>query len=146
MVQIRKCQSSDASAIQKLNLEVMKYDYAVEKTEEKLNLLLQKSEHCLFVAEYKGEIAGYIHLCDYDAVYFGHMKNVLCLAVFPQFRRKGVASRLLAMGELWARETGACGIRLDSGIERVPAHGCYEKAGYENLKMHKYFRKMFETK
>lgn len=143
MFLIRKCRIEDAEILCKINREVMGYDYPVEETAEKIKQLVNLDENGIFVAEDENQIAGYIHLNSYDTLYFGHMKNILCLAVLPEFRRRGVATVLLEAGEKWAKEHGAIGIRLDSGAERLPAHACYEKAGYEQKKMHKYFRKMF---
>ncbi len=143
MIFVRKAKSEDVKAICKINAEVMGYSYPREETQNKLCMLMENLGHGIFVAEYDGAAVGYIHLHDYDCLYFPHMKNVLCLAVLPEFRRKGIASALLRAGECWAEGTGAAGIRLDSGAERLPAHGCYEKAGYVQMKMHRYFRKMF---
>lgn len=98
---------------------------------------------CVLVAEEDGTLAGYIHLEDYDTLYFPHMKNILGLIVLPEYRGKGIASALLAEAENWAKAAGASGIRLDSGIERVCAHVCYRKAGYTEQKLHKYFKKLF---
>lgn len=143
MLTIRKCRIEDAKILCKINREVMGYDYSVEKTMEKIKQLVNQDENGIFVAEVDDQIAGYIHLNSYDTLYFDHMKNILCLAVLPEYRGKGVATALLEAGEEWAKETCAAGIRLDSGAERLAAHTCYEKAGYEYKKMHKYFRKMF---
>lgn len=143
MVTVRKCSVSDAEMICRLNTEVMNYRYPLVDTEEALSCLLQNTGHGIFVAELDGQIAGYIHLQDYETLYFPPMKNILCLAVFPEYRERGVASAMLMAGETWAKETGAAGIRLDSGEERLPAHACYEKAGYLPRKMHKNFVKKF---
>lgn len=143
MLMVRKCVASDAEMICKLNTEVMNYPYPFADTLETLERLLQDAGHGVFVAELDGRIAGYIHLQEYQTLYFAPMKNILCLAVFPEYRRQGVGSALLAAGEAWAKETGAAGIRLDSGAERLPAHACYEKSGYTARKMHKNFVKKF---
>ena len=143
MITVRKCALTDAETLYRLNTEVMGYPYPLEDTVETLGRLLQNTGHGIYVAEIDGQIAGYIHLQDYQTLYFAPMKNILCLAVFPEFRRNGVASALLATGNNWAKENGAAGIRLDSGAERLPAHACYEKAGYMARKMHKNFVKKF---
>ena len=143
MITVRKCVLSDAEMLCRLNTEVMKYQYPFDDTVKLLEKLIGNVEHGIFVAEHNGQIAGYIHLHDYQTLYFVPMKNILCLAVFPEYRRKGVGSALLAAAEQWAKETGAAGIRLDSGEERLPAHACYEKAGYVARKMHKNFVKQF---
>jgi len=87
-------------------------------------------------------VVGYIHLENYDTLYFDHMKNVLVLAVFTEFRRRGVATRLMAEAEEWAAETGAAGIRLVTGVEREDAHAFYERMGYTMRKLQKHYIKL----
>lgn len=143
MLRIRSCTHEDAAEIQMINSAVMGYDFPVEDTEKKIRMLMSDPQNKILVAEMDGIVTGYIHLNDYDVLYFPKMKNILCLAVLPEYQRLGIASGLLEAAERWAIDSGAAGIRLDSGAERVPAHFCYEKAGYKNIKMHKYFRKVF---
>lgn len=143
MLQIRNCMPEDGEEISRINREVMGYDYPPEQTKEKIKALSTNQHHLILVAELRGRIAGYIHLNDYDTLYFGPMKNVLCLAVLPEYRRQGIAGALLKKAESLSKESSTVGIRLDSGAERLPAHACYEKYGYINIKDHKYFRKMF---
>lgn len=143
MMTVRRAALEDAEAIWRLNKEVMGYDYPPEKTTGKLEKALQDPSQCILVAELEETVAGYIHLVDYDTLYFPHMKNVLALAVLPVYRRRGAASALLAEGERWARESGAAGIRLVSGAQREGAHACYRENGYEEIKLQKNFRKLF---
>ena len=53
------------------------------------------------------------------------------LAVAEGVRRQGVARALLADAEAIARETGATGVSLDTGLENAPARRLYEAGGYE---------------
>ena len=129
---------TDTEAIWRMNKEVMEYDYPLEQTRDKLKNALADQGQCVLVAVLDGTVVGYIHLVD-----FPHMKNVLALAVLTEYRRRGAASALLAAGEQWARETGAAGMRLDSGVERTGAHACYAKAGFVERKLHKNLRKLF---
>lgn len=139
---IRRAVLGDAPGIQILNQQ-LGYDFPAERTTAQLETILANKAHCVIVAESDGIIAGYIHLQDYDTLYFPHMKNVLALVVSKDHRRKGIASGLLKAGEQWAKDSGASGIRLDSGIDRVGAHACYRKAKYQEVKLHKYFKKLF---
>ncbi len=140
---VRNAQIADTAGIQQLNKISMGYDFPVAETEKKLQKALADPGQCVLVAVENGQVVGYLHIEDYDTLYFPHMKNVLALAVDPDFRRRGIASQLLAAGEAWAWETGATGIRLVSGAEREEAHACYRKAGYEERKLQKNFRKPF---
>jgi ribosomal protein S18 acetylase RimI-like enzyme len=53
------------------------------------------------------------------------------LAVAPGARRRGVAAALLADAERRAREHGATGVALDTGLENEPAQRLYESRGFE---------------
>jgi len=53
------------------------------------------------------------------------------LAVAPPARRRGVAAALLADAERAAREHGASGVALDTGLENEPAQRLYERYGFE---------------
>lgn len=142
-MKIRRAAEQDAQGIFWLN-QAFGYEYPMEATADKLRVTVSDPGQCVLVAEgADGVLSGYIHLEDYDTLYFPHMKNILGLIVLPQYRRRGIASALLAEADAWARDSGAAGIRLDSGIERVGAHVCYRKAGYQERKLHKNFRKLF---
>lgn len=132
---IRSVAPEDSEAITRLNRESMGYDYPPKKTEEQLNKLLSDGRNGIFVAELEGCTVGYVHLCDYDLLYNGHMKNIMGVAVDPACRRMGIGSMLLAAGEKWARETGADAVRLVSGESRTGAHAFYRSLGYEGNKM-----------
>jgi ribosomal protein S18 acetylase RimI-like enzyme len=53
------------------------------------------------------------------------------LAVAPAARRRGVAAALLDDAERSARELGASGVALDTGLENEPAQRLYESRGFE---------------
>ena len=53
------------------------------------------------------------------------------LAVAEDARRRGVARALLADAEAIARDKGATGVSLDTGLENAPARRLYEASGYE---------------
>ena len=138
---IREARLSDCAAIARLNREEMGYDYPEEQTREKLRACLANPAHKVLVAEGGGEVLGYLHLADYDVLYFPHLKNVLGLAVSHRCRRQGAGKALLAAGEAWARETGAAGVRLVSGEERKGAHAFYQSQGYRGNKLQRNFKR-----
>ena len=67
---IREARLSDCAAIARLNREEMGYDYPEEQTREKLRACLANPAHKVLVAEGGGEVLGYLHLADYDVLYF----------------------------------------------------------------------------
>jgi ribosomal protein S18 acetylase RimI-like enzyme len=52
------------------------------------------------------------------------------LAVAPSFRRRGVATALLAGAEEAAAAAGLSGVALDTGLRNEPARALYEHAGF----------------
>ena len=52
------------------------------------------------------------------------------LAVAPAFRRRGVATALLAAAEEAATSAGLGGISLDTGLHNEPARSLYEHSGF----------------
>ena len=138
---IREARLADCAAITRLNREEMGYDFPEERTQEKLRACLANPAHKIFVAESGGEVVGYLHLEDYDVLYFPHMKNVLGIAVAGACRRQGVGRALLAAGEAWAKEDGAVAVRLVSGEGREGAHAFYQSLGYTGNKLQRNFKK-----
>ena len=49
------------------------------------------------------------------------------------YRNKGVASKILAELEAWAKELGNTKCILETGIMQVEAIGLYPKNGYEKI-------------
>lgn len=133
-VTIREARAEDAQALARLNREEMGYDYPLDKTKEKLSLLLESGKDKILVAELDGAVVGYVHLNDYDVLYADHMKNIMGIAVSSSCRRMGIGGKLLSAAEGWARETGADGVRLVSGESRTGAHAFYRSLGYSGNK------------
>jgi ribosomal protein S18 acetylase RimI-like enzyme len=52
------------------------------------------------------------------------------LAVAPEWRRRGVARRLLEEASRRAAGAGLDGVALDTGLENAPARALYEAAGF----------------
>lgn len=140
---IRDARPEDAVAIAKLNREEMGYEYAEEKTREKLQALLSGGKDLILVAECGGAVVGYVHLCHYDLLYFDSMKNVMGIAVSHEFRRRGIGKKLLTAAEDRARADGAAAVRLSSGESRTEAHAFYRSLGYSGTKKQLNLKKEF---
>lgn len=142
-ITIREACPTDAEVLCRLNRDELGYDYPLNKTAEKLEVLL-KSPHCrIYVAEYAGDVVGYVHAADYDVLYAPHVKNILGIAISSNFRMNGIGKLLLSAVEQWAKETGAAGVRLVSGALRTGAHKFYLACGYSESKDQKNFKKVF---
>lgn len=140
---IRDAVPGDAPALTHLNTVAMGYDYPLDRTETKLKTLLASGRDKILIAELEGKVIGYLHLVDYDVLYADHMKNIMGIAVDPDFRRMGIGSALLEAGEAWAKASGAAGVRLVSGESRTGAHALYRSVGYKGNKMQLNLKKEF---
>ncbi len=81
-----------------------------------------------------GEIAGYMgmHIV-LDECYIANV------AVKPQFRRQGIADKLLSRAEKEAMDKGCAFISLEVRVSNAPAIALYEKRGYVSLGERKNF-------
>ena len=140
---IRKAEVLDAEDIYFINKTSLGYDYDLDKQRKNLQAVLKDKTQVIFVADIGDKVVGYIHLTSYDVIYTDTYKNCLGLAVDNDYKRMGVGSALLKQGEKWAKENGAVGIRLCSGIERENAHKFYLSQGYIENKLQKNLKKIF---
>lgn len=141
-ITVRECALTDCESIYLLNKNDLGYDFPLDKTAKRLEMILGSNKDKIFVAEYGGKVIGYIHACDYDVIYGPSMKNILGLAVDSHYRKLGAGKALLTAAENWAKKTGSAGVRLCSGAQRKGAHEFYKRCGYicskEQLNFKKY--------
>ncbi len=140
---VRSAVISDAEDIYYINKTSLGYDYDLDKQRNNLGAVLNDKTQVVFVADIGNKVVGYIHLTSYDVIYTDTYKNCLGLAVNNDYKRMGIGSALLNQGEIWAKENGAVGIRLCSGIERENAHKFYLSQGYIENKLQKNLKKIF---
>lgn len=140
---IRRVKLSDAKDIYYINKTSLGYDYDLNKQKNKIRCVIEDDTQVIFVADIGNKVVGYIHLVNYDVIYADNYKNCLGIAVDNEFKRMGIGSALLSQGEEWAKENGAVGIRLCSGIERKNAHEFYLSQGYNENKIQKNLKKVF---
>lgn len=140
---VRQAIISDAEDIYCINKTSLGYDYDLEKQRNNLEAVLNDKTQVIFVADVDNKVVGYIHLTSYDVIYTDTYKNCLGLAVDNDYKRMGVGSALLKQGKIWAKENGAIGVRLCSGIECENAHKFYKAQGYIENKLQKNLKKIF---
>ena len=97
-IRLRPARQEDAAALQRLNADVLGYDYSLSDTQEQLHRLLAMPQHLIVVAEAEGkqELVGYVHAQDYEVLYSSPMKDILGIAVHPDYQHQGIGSSLLA--------------------------------------------------
>lgn len=140
---IRQAEITDAENIYYINKTSLGYNYDLHKQKNNLESVLNDKTQVFFVADVGNRVVGYIHLTSYDVIYTDTYKNCLGLAVDNDYKRMGIGSALLKQGEMWAKENGAVGIRLCSGVERENAHKFYKSQGYIENKLQKNLKKIF---
>lgn len=144
MVEIREAVPNDADAISELNDLQMGYKTLAKDTFERLNSILASGRNKIFVATIEGKVVGYVHVNDYDLIYFPHMKNIMGIAVDQKYKRQGIGRALMNAVEEWARSTNAVGIRLVSGETRTGAHEFYRHCGFSGDKKQINLKKMLD--
>ena len=133
----------DLESIVQINKTALGYDFSQNETKERLKYVLNTTSDKLIAAKLNGKVIGYIHGADYNPVYSQPLKNILALAVLPEYQGYGAGKALLIANENWARECGCTGVRLVSGYNRVEAHEFYCHCGYTMRKEQKNFIKIF---
>ncbi len=130
---IRKAEVSDFAEIAELSRDSLGYDCTDELVKERLAAI--GDDYAVYVAQADGKAVGFIHGQVYVPLYYDKMVNILGLAVSPEYRRKGVARRLIAQIEQWAKDNGIGLVRLNSGSTRTGAHEFYRSQGFSDEKM-----------
>jgi ribosomal protein S18 acetylase RimI-like enzyme len=102
--------------------------------------LIERGEESLLVAEIDGRLAGTV-----VATWDGWRGNFYRLAVVPEFRRIGLALRLVREGERRLRAQGA--VRVSALVLHDEAHAVafWQAAGYRHdERIHRFFRMLGE--
>ncbi len=144
-VSIRKCMISDAPYIRDLSKEILGFDYPVDKFEENIRRLMGTSSNCIYIAENAGTILGFAHACDFDIMYGPKLKVLRAIAVDANYRRYGIATKLMEAVEGWAQRHGAEGIRIYGGADRKDATPFYKTCGYDIVKPEVQYKKDFKV-
>jgi len=131
-MEIREAVQEDFEIIFPLFLQLQP-DKLLNKEKIKLfyNELISSDRHFAWVAIVDGRIVGYM-----DVVFrtyhfaFEFVARIETTIVDENYRRKGIASRLIEKCEEKAKKSGCKVIELDSAILREGAHKFYVSCGY----------------
>ena len=131
-MQIKICpmNSSHIDGIETIEKECFSSPWTREGIESELS----NETASFFVAEYMGEIAGYLgtHIV-LDECYIAN------IAVREKFRRKGIADMLLSVGEKNATDKNCAFISLEVRVSNEKAIALYKKRGYNEMGERKNF-------
>jgi GNAT superfamily N-acetyltransferase len=93
---------------------------------------LVNGESVIFLALLDGEAAGFIQLYpSFSSVSMKRRWILNDLFVTPEARRKGVGEAMLERARLYAVETGAKGLMLETAVDNIPAQRLYESLGWQ---------------
>lgn len=119
--------------------------YELEKvifTKEAWSLAQVKEElggsHRLYIGAVSGEAEGKERIVGYGGIAFGdESADIHTIAVVEGFRRQGIARRLMARLERWAKDQGAKKLLLEMRVGNDEAKPLYESLGYRELSRRK---------
>jgi GNAT superfamily N-acetyltransferase len=138
---IRKANAGDADRLAELS-GVLGYPVEPEVIRRRLERLLAKPDHVVFVAETSPElVAGWVRAAEHDILEVGCFCEILGLVVAADSRGKGTGRRLVESVERWALDRGLKQVSVRSNITRLESHPFYERAGYTHVKTQHAYRK-----
>lgn len=121
-INVRSMQIEDTEAVSVLEAAIFSQPWSKKGFEDALNM-----ENTIFlVAEYEGEIAGYIGM--YLSLDEGEITNV---AAAPGMRRMGVGNTLICSAIKAALENGITRIILEVRVSNETAIRLYERNGFK---------------
>lgn len=128
---LRLGQENDCRYIWEINQKELGYDVPFEIAREQILNALRDPNQQIYVYESDHQVVGYIHACRYNLLYAEPLINILGIAVSKDYQRHGIGGLLLLMAEDWANDCKACGVQLNTGIDRKIAHQFYDAWGYQ---------------
>ena len=132
---------SDAARLAELS-EVLGYPVEPQVMRRRLESILPKPDHVVFVAEVAPElIVGWIHAAEHDILEVGSFCEILGLVVAADQRGEGIGRRLVEQVEHWALERGLEELSVRSNVTRLESHLFYERLGYARVKTQHAYRK-----
>lgn len=137
---IRKATNADAKAIADLSLE-LGYAATTPEIEQRLQLILENKEHCIFVATINSEVIGWIHAFLAYRIESALFAEIGGLVVAETHRKKGVGKLLVEQITSWANENNCPKIRVRCNRKKEDAHIFYLKNGFVETKEQKIFDK-----
>jgi GNAT superfamily N-acetyltransferase len=142
---IRTANVTDADQLAALS-ETLGYPVESEVIRRRLERLLPKPDHVVFVAETKPSlVAGWIHAAEHDILEVGCFCEILGLVVAADRRGEGIGRSLVEQVEHWAAERGLNRVSVRSNVARTESHPFYERSGYVRVKTQHAYRKALDN-
>ncbi|MEK9722428.1 MAG: GNAT family N-acetyltransferase [Rhodospirillaceae bacterium] len=108
------------------------YETTVTSLEKRLNDIVFDGNQAAYVAEIDGMgVIGYVHVFTRHSLEVDPCAQIQALVVADRARRHGVAAKLMAAAEAWARGKGLTWLSLYCTTSRDAAHAFYPTQGFE---------------
>lgn len=130
---LRTAQLHDAASLAELSGE-LGYPSGKKSLESRLQQLLQKDDHCVFVALQKDSIIGWVHGFYTLRVESDPFVEIGGLVVSEGYRGQGVGKALVQEVTRWAQQIPCYKVRVRSNVLRTESHGFYEGMGFVKVK------------
>lgn len=138
---VRRAELDDAQRIGELFNQYRMFYNQVSDTEGAMKYIqerLKKNESVIWIAETEselesaqGNLGGFVQLYpSFSSVSMGSIWVLNDLYVHTDYRRKGIARKLLQAAQTFASETGAIRVTLSTAISNKQAKALYESEGY----------------
>jgi len=137
-VNIRSAVLEDKIGIERLAQVLTPATHGDHQSGNSLSLLLNSSDHRIWVAGSDETIFGWLHA--YLAIRVGVLPFIEIggLIVDEQYRRKGAGCKLVAEALSWGKTTGLA-VRVRSNSKRDATHKFYQALGFKLLKQQHVF-------
>jgi [ribosomal protein S18]-alanine N-acetyltransferase len=128
--------------IEDANIRLLGELYEIEKlcfeeeafSKQQIGYLLEDYNAVSFIARVDGEIAGFI-IGRVDLIRNRPVGHIMTIDVAPNYRRKGIAQKLMLKTEAIFKTKGVKECRLEVRENNVAALSLYLKLGYEKISL-----------
>ena len=144
-IRIRPAAEADLPELVELlrHLFELEQDFEPDASKQQagLSLMLESPFAELFVAECGGRVAGFCGVQLQISTAMGsYAAQIEDLVLHPEFRRRGIGSRLLDAAGAWAKQRGARRLQLNCDDQNLPAMRFYEALNWIRTHLFNYFK------
>lgn len=144
-IRIRPAAEADLPELVELLRQLFELEQDFEpdasKQQAGLSLMLESPFAELLVAECGGRVAGFCGVQLQISTAMGsYAAQIEDLVLHPEFRRRGIGSRLLDAAGAWAKQRGARRLQLNCDDQNLPAMRFYEARNWIRTHLFNYFK------
>lgn len=144
-IRIRPAAEADLPELVELlrHLFELEQDFEPDASKQQagLSLMLESPFAELLVAECGGRVAGFCGVQLQISTAMGsYAAQIEDLVLHPEFRRRGIGSRLLDAAGAWAKQRGARRLQLNCDDQNLPAMRFYEARNWIRTHLFNYFK------